>query len=456
MAGLITVLGLSPVHVLHAQGLPAPTESFELDQGFSDLLQQQQKDLIKGNGQKTPGLDPDWIGQAIRGMSRATPQQKDFAAAIGKESLVKAGIKQVVAAPVFDTLIFVSYSMPESELMDVLSWASSEKQTLVVMRGVPEGQSIPQGILNIQRLAAKLDPVPNITLDPTAFERYSVSVVPTIVALTKEQAQERALVPMKELPANEQQAKGLLQQATEDAKEQAGKPQAQVLAKVSGISNPKWLRDQISAGHTGDLGTHGPTLDIAEPDLIEVMKQRVAKIDWAQKRQAALDNFWNGQRYVELDRAFLPRTRRIDATVVATGDIKTSTGDFVARAGDRVNPLKTRPFTQAIVVFDARDKKQVELIAQRLPEIRAEPGVQRTVLITTGLDKDDGWDGYKAVTEKLDGPVFLLTPDVRDRFALEKVPSIITADASHFVVREIPVVPDSQVKEKIGAAGAQE
>src|SRR5690606_35404295 len=132
---------------------------------------------------------------------------------------------------------------------------------------------------------------------------------------------------------------------------------------------------------------------------------------------------------------------------------KSSTGEFVARAGDRVNPLETRPFTQAIVVFDARDKKQVDLIAQKLPQIRDEPGVQRTVLITTGFDKGIGWDGYKSVTDLLDDAVFLLTPDVRDRFALEKVPSIITADATHFIVRELHVIFEPSETDKVAAGG---
>lgn len=454
MALLTLALTLS---VAHGQGLPAPSP-FVLDQELRDMLLQQQQDLASGKRQ-VPGLDAEWLQKAKSGLDRATESQQRIAREIGQQSLAKAGV--AAAAPkaqIFDTLIFVSYSMPEAELMEVLHSASRQPQTLVVMRGVPQGQSIPLGLLQMQRLASRLDPVPNITLDPTAFSRYAVTAVPTIVALTKEQAAQRALVPMKELPANEAEAKGLLQQATEQANEERlNASEAQVLARVQGLSNPQWLWDQIEAGRTGDLGVRGPTLAIAEPDLIEVMKERVAKIDWDAKRHAAINNFWAGQRYIELDRAFLPRTRRIDATVLATGDIKTSTGEFVARAGDRVNPLQTRPFTQAIVVFDARDDKQVQTVLEQLPDIRMQPGVQRIVLISTALDRDEGWDGYKRITSRFDAPVFLLTPDVRDRFALEKVPSVITADSTHFIVREIPVIDEhEQTPDLLAVAGERQ
>ena len=38
----------------------------------------------------------------------------------------------------------------------------------------------------------------------------------------------------------------------------------------------------------------------------------------------------------------------------------------------------------------------------------------------------------------LDAPVYLLTPDVRTRFALERVPAFIEARGRVFVVTEVP------------------
>ncbi|MHB4491971.1 hypothetical protein ACYB5X_25510 [Klebsiella pneumoniae] len=129
-----------------------------------------------------------------------------------------------------------------------------------------------------------------------------------------------------------------------------------------------------------------------------------------------------------------------------TSDISTPDGTVFAHAGDVINPLcdpkevckpGTRPFTQAVVVFDPLDKKQMELLAKKLPEIKQEPGVQRITYIATEFDKDKGWDSYKSVTDNFDAPVYLLTPDLITRFELEHTPSIITARGKKFVVREL-------------------
>src|SRR5699024_9955194 len=153
--------------------------------------------------------------------------------------------------------------------------------------------------------------------------------------------------------------------------------------------------------------------------------------------------------FVSLEPAFKSRTRRVDASVIATGDIQTSTGEFVARAGDRVNPLDTRAFTQAIVIFDATSKKQVEKVQKNIDEIRAKPGVQKVVYITTKLDAERGWDAYKDITEKFEAPVFVLTPDVRERFALEYVPSVITADSTHFIIDELGLDGDDKAQRPV-------
>ena len=58
-------------------------------------------------------------------------------------------------------------------------------------------------------------------------------------------------------------------------------------------------------------------------------------------------------------------------------------------------------------------------------------------IIVTRLDKEDGWDSYEEISDLLDEPVHLLTPDVRDRFELEYVPSVITAEGKIFKVEEL-------------------
>lgn len=313
------------------------------------------------------------------------------------------------------TLVFASLSLGEQGLRDLLSMTSGLDDAVVVFRGIHRGESMTDALTRLQRMAAQHDPMPTVIINPDLFRSYNVTVVPTIVN-----------VDTQDLPVAGDIAKPV--------------------ARVAGISNPLWLNKAIERGETGDLGIKGPVLDISEVDLIELAKERVAEIDWEEKKKQAVERFWTKQNFNELPRAPKSRTREIDPSVMITRDISTPDGTVFAHAGDVINPLcdpkevckpGTRPFTQAVVVFDPLDKKQMELLAKKLPEIMQKPGVQRITYIATEFDKDKGWDSYKSVTDNFDAPVYLLTPDLITRFELEYVPSIITAQGKRFVVEEL-------------------
>jgi len=303
-------------------------------------------------------------------------------------------------------LVFASLSLGEQGLNDVLTAVSAQPDAAIVLRGIPEGMNLGQGVRAIQALAAKKDPVPNILIDPTLFKTYRITAVPTIVLL--------------------------------DNKRLAGEPPA-VIAQVSGLSEPAWLVHAVDSGEKGDLGIKGPVEEISEPDLMDVAKQRLAAIDWKEKKKQALERFWDKQQFNRLPRATKARTRTLDPSVRITADIATPDGTVFAHAGDVINPLcdpqdicrtGQRPFTQAVVVFDPLDKKQMALLAEKLPNIRQEPGVQRMTYIATRLDKDNGWDSYRKVMDAFDAPVYT-------RFALEHTPSVITAQGKTFLIREL-------------------
>src|SRR5699024_5704285 len=103
------------------------------------------------------------------------------------------------------------------------------------------------------------------------------------------------------------------------------------------------------------------------------------------------------------------------------------------------NPLDIRAFTQAVVVFDPLDKRQISALVKALPEIRKMPGVQRITYIATRFDREKGWDSYQAVSDRFEAPIYLLTPDLVSRFKLEHTPSIITAKDKKFIVQELTV-----------------
>nr|WP_264194051.1 TrbC family F-type conjugative pilus assembly protein [Marinomonas algarum] len=302
-------------------------------------------------------------------------------------------------------VLFASRSLGKQGLKNIFETASHNQDVLVVFRGIPKEANLGEAMLEIQEIAVQYDPVPNIIIDPSLFEEYKVEVVPAVVI------REESTTGFNKLPKE--------------------------VAKVFGLSTYDWVMSQIESGGRGDLGVRGPVSEISEPDLIELMKERFAAIDWEEKKEAAKNNFWKNQRFRTLPRATEHRTRLIDPSIYITDDIKAENGAIIASKGDVINPLDITPFTQAVIVFDPLDKEQVALIKKSLVRISETAGVTRLTYIATRFDKEAGWDSYKEATDTFKSPVYLLTPDLQARFHLERVPSVITAKGRRFSIEEL-------------------
>ena len=298
------------------------------------------------------------------------------------------------AGPDIIYTVLVSRSLGAAALRTIFE-AARGPDVRIVLRGVNPGESMIDAIHEIQALLNDLDPLPNVELDPTPFRDAGVTVVPVIIA------------------------RGAVGE----------------LARVSGLSAPEWLRTKLRAGTRGDLGVRGPVVAISEPDLIEELQRRLAALDLNALREAAIGRYWQRATFESLPLVTAARERLIDPTITASADLVLPDGTHLIHAGETVNPLEHLPFTQRLVVFDASDPRQVET-ARRLGQT---VGTLRPLYLVTALDRARGWEGLRAVEDQLDAPVYLLTPDVRTRFALERVPSLVEARGRVFVVSEVPV-----------------
>lgn len=298
-----------------------------------------------------------------------------------------------------ETLLFASFSLERQGLEDILQVASDDPSIAVIFRGIPDDMEVSQGVMFIQSLATQYDPVPTVVIDPTLYRDHNVTEVPTLIRIG-------------DTPRPED-----------------------VIARVTGLTEPQWLDRHLIQGNRGDFGTRGPVAEVIERDLIEVMQERVAGIDWAQKRENAAKRFWSGQRFQWLPAATRPRTRELDPRVRVYEDILGAEGEVIAARGTIINPLDTRPFDQAVIIFNGTDPREMELVAERLPGLTAEAA--RVTFIATEMDSDEGWDAYKEVTDYFDAPVYLLTPELIERFQLEFTPSVITSDGTNFIIQEL-------------------
>lgn len=332
---------------------------------------------------------PEWLRGAV------APEWVQQAA----KEVAKASAREVAPLPTGTPSgalieIYVSTSLDEVELRRILSEAAGRPDVVVVFRGVPNEASLGKGLMVIQRLVKGMDPVPNVVIDPPRYAQRGVVAVPTMVM-------------------------------TENGS---------VKAQAVGISNIAEFSDRARQG--GNLGHLGPTREIAEPDMIEEMKKRVASLDFEAMKKRAMERFWSHLPTQDLPAARTYRKRTLDPTVVTTAVIRDANGEILIPAGARVNPLDALPFVHfRLVVFDARDPGQLK----KASEIVASHADERVVLIASAFDLEQGADGYRRTQEHLRAPMYALTNDIRNRFAIEKVPTVITASNGNFVIEELPV-----------------
>jgi conjugal transfer pilus assembly protein TraW len=114
--------------------------------------------------------------------------------------------------------------------------------------------------------------------------------------------------------------------------------------------------------------------------------------------------------------------RTIDPTVIVARDISSADGKVIVRSGTSINPLSLRSFTQAVIVFNPNDPWQNRFVKVKARELLKQKNVSSISYIATEINIEDGWKSYKNITESLGAPIFLLTPDVRNRFDLRVTP----------------------------------
>ena len=292
-------------------------------------------------------------------------------------------------------LIFASSSLGDSSLKQLFKEASATG-AIVLFRGIPEGKTLGAAIRDWHMLMTGLDPVPQVRIDPKAFVHWRVTSVPAIFRI-------------------------------EDDK---------VTASALGVYSKDWLQRQIETGNTGSLGQRGPIHSILEPDLMQVAMQRLQSIDLGALKKKAIERFWSRQTFTELPKATQYRIRMVDPTIVMKRPLLDANGRTLIPAGTRINPLKALPFTQQLVVFNASNAEEVDAVAHWLET--QDRTLRRITLITTQLDRAQGWNRLNALEKTLDSPVYLLNASLKQRFDLQVTPSFVQAKGLAFEIEEIP------------------
>lgn len=367
---------------------------------------------VLANPVELPQFD-DEVKKELSALQQSTQQQVDFVMNSGdlewardlEKQAHKAAVESIEPSkkePVHPLgegrrkLIFVSWSMGEHEIKELLKEYNGESDVGLLFRGIPDGVKMVDALAKVQKLSLDTKSSVSVLLDPVAFQKHAISVVPAVVI--------------------------------EDGDD--------VKAVAKGTSSVARVEESLKSGKGGDLGFVGPSLEIAERDLIEVMKEKAAKLDPEELKQKAMARYWKGQKMFDLPHAEEDRTRRLDPTVTVQQDMIAPDGTVIHRAGDKINPLSIRPFTQRMLVIDPSVPEQVSLAREQIETY----GKSQTVtLILSSVDVEAGWDDLQRIQGAVSAPAYLLKSDVKDRFAIERTPSIVTADGQSFFIKEVYV-----------------
>jgi conjugal transfer pilus assembly protein TraW len=137
------------------------------------------------------------------------------------------------------------------------------------------------------------------------------------------------------------------------------------------------LLSALGAGlHAEDLGTIGPTYEIAERDLIDVIKDKFRRMEKTGELAGMQEDYKRkviggierprpvpGIRATEIARTFF-----IDPTWTLDRNVVDEKGTVLYPAGTRINPLDYERMTQTLLFFDGRDKKQVTFARRFMAE----------------------------------------------------------------------------------------
>ena len=184
-----------------------------------------------------------------------------------------------------------------------------------------------------------------------------------------------------------------------------------------------------------DLGTVGPVYPIAEPDMVDAIKDRLraqqasgelARIE-AEGKRRIMASIQTPAPVPGLRRAQVPRAWHFDPSIHFDEAVLDDKGRVIVPAGTTANPLDVVSLRSTWLLFDGRDPRQVALARA---ELAAAKGPIKPILVGgSALQLSNEWKR----------PVYFDQGGrtVR-RLGLTVVPARVTQDGRFLLVQEVP------------------
>lgn len=387
----------------------ALTVGVAADDGYTDVLLERTRNALQSQDElidkdfaevlrRTPGTSEefDWVRSPTRGpeQERTEPVASDTAQGRAWQDIEAETFARDEARsegpphpPVPEDVLYVyiSLSMPAATIRSLFLEALDLKEslnTVFVLRGwnVPGPNQLVARLNTLFPDAEKLGELPNVQINPVLYQQQHIELVPTY------------------------------------SKQASGGRWEQVLGVTS-------LEDAVrrieEARYEGQV--IGPTYGIEEPDILKLIEQRAAGIDW----EAEVERVRDGLMTRTTTGRSLPYATRndsylVDLTIVNNQDLAGNRGEVFAYAGETINPLDYLTLTRKYVFIDANRPEHVQQAVEWRKE-HAPITVITTLPMATIEER-------KRVGRALGQPVYEINDLLVRRFQLREVPAIAFQD----------------------------
>lgn len=186
--------------------------------------------------------------------------------------------------------------------------------------------------------------------------------------------------------------------------------------------------------HAEELGVVGPTYDIAEPDLLDVIQSRLSRMaengELAQKqreyRDRVIGSIEKPKPLAEIKATTTKRTFYVDPTWVLDRDIRGADGSLLFARGLKINPFDHISLREKLVFFDGRDRQQVSFVKKTLQKLNG----QAKPILVAGEPLSLMRDWKRRVFYDQGGTLI-------HKFGIRQVPAIVAQDGKRFRVDEV-------------------
>ena len=187
-----------------------------------------------------------------------------------------------------------------------------------------------------------------------------------------------------------------------------------------------------------DLGVIGPTYEISEPHLLQMIEQRLREKERsgelgrleAQVRERGIATVKNPPPVTGLRATEMVRTFYFDPSLTLDRNILGPQGELLFAAGTRKNPLEVVSLSRHLLFFDARDPRQVGRARQLITLYQ---GRVKPILVG---------GSYLGLMQSWHVPVYydqqgLLTR----RLGITQVPALVSQEGLRLRIDELAVSP---------------